>query len=386
MTIALVVLGLAVVGLIVMLGIVLSRTKKQEPLQDNSQAIINGLGDRFSAISLETIKTQVEMAEKTMNDKKASAERSLDEKKKLIELSLQQVNDSVGKLEKLMQEVNTKTGENGVAIATELKNAREASNKLEATANNIREMLGSSQKRGEWGQKAAEDIFNIAGITKGKHYVSQETQKSGSKPDFTFFLPHGKKVNIDVKFPLDNFAKYVEAQTKQDKDAFKDQYLKDVRAKLKELMKKDYISIEENTVDYMVMFIPNEQVYAFVGENDRTFMDEALKAKIIPCGPYTLYAVVSTIREAVNNFQMAQAASETRSLMEKFRKEWQNYVTIFDEVAEAVDTVHEGFSKLASTRKRKLESVLEEISELGQAKEITGTEITTKKQDQLEMQ
>ncbi|HRU40267.1 MAG TPA: hypothetical protein P5511_10350, partial [Candidatus Goldiibacteriota bacterium] len=78
----------------------------------------------------------------------------------------------------------------------------------------------------------------------------------------------------------------------------------------------------------------------------------------------------STIREAVNNFQMAQAAGETRELMEKFRKEWKNYTEIFDEVADAVDTVYEGFSRMASTRKKKLEAVLEEISELGQAKEI----------------
>ncbi len=362
--------GLAVAVIFVVVFEFFLKSREQEPLKDNMQEIINALGEKFSALSMETLKAQVEMAEKMMNEKKSSAENALEEKKRLIDQRLEQVGKSVAKIETLMQAVNSKTGENGTAIITELRNAREASVKLEAAANNLREMLGSSQKRGEWGQRAAEDIFNIAGVTKGKHYITQTQQESGSKPDFTFFLPHGKKVNIDVKFPLDNFTRYVAAETSEQKEALKAQYLKDVRGKLKDLAKKDYVSEAEGTVDYMVMFIPNEQVYAFVGENDRAFMDDALKSKIIVCGPYTLYAVVSTIREAVNNFQMAQAAGETRELMEKFRKEWKNYTEIFDEVADAVDTVYEGFSRMASTRKKKLEAVLEEISELGQAKEI----------------
>jgi len=380
---------LIAVMLVIITGLIIYiifSTKKPEVKKDNTLEIIDALKNTLKSISMDTMKEQIELAERTMGDKKVAAENALEEKKKLIDQQLQQVNVLMGKIERSINEVESKTGANSAAIINELKNSQAASLKLESTAKNIQEILGSSQKRGEWGQRAAEDIFNSAGVTKGRHFVAQEQQEAGGKPDFTFFLPHGKKVHIDAKFPLDNFARYVNAASKMEKDNFKAQYLKDVRAKLRELSKKEYISQAENTVDYMVMFIPNEQVYAFVSENDREFMDDALKSKIIVCGPYTLYAVVSTIREAVNNFQMAQAASETRELMEKFRKEWQLYTEVFDEVADAIDTLQEGFSKMVITRKKKLEAVLDEISELASSKKISTGTGDEEKQNPAQMQ
>ena len=58
------------------------------------------------------------------------------------------------------------------------------------------------------------------------------------------------------------------------------------------------------TVDCLLMFIPNEQVYGFVQENDRSILDDALRNKIVVCSPLTLYAVLAVVRQAVGNFQL----------------------------------------------------------------------------------
>ena len=54
---------------------------------------------------------------------------------------------------------------------------------------------------------------------------------------------------------------------------------------IKQVTNRAYIDTADNTVDYVIVFIPNEQVYGFVNEADPTIMDEALKQKVILCSP-----------------------------------------------------------------------------------------------------
>ena len=77
---------------------------------------------------------------------------------------------------------------------------------------------------------------------------------------------------------------------------------------IKQLTTRDYINPAENTVDYVIMFIPNEQVYSFINEADITIMDEALKQKVILCSPFTLYAVLAVIRQAIENFNLERTS------------------------------------------------------------------------------
>ena len=51
---------------------------------------------------------------------------------------------------------------------------------------------------------------------KGINFETQSGSKAG-KPDFTFLLPEGKRLNMDVKFPWDHYAKLFSTD---DEDAF----------------------------------------------------------------------------------------------------------------------------------------------------------------------
>jgi len=51
----------------------------------------------------------------------------------------------------------------------------------------------------------AEDVLQLAGFVENVNYVKQKTLAAGSRPDFTFLLPRKLTLNMDVKFPLDNY-------------------------------------------------------------------------------------------------------------------------------------------------------------------------------------
>jgi DNA recombination protein RmuC len=117
-------------------------------------------------------------------------------------------------------------------------------------------------------------------------------------------------------------------------------------------------------VDYVIVFIPNEQVYAFINENDFSLLDEALKNKVILCSPITLYAVLAVIRQGVENFNLEKTASEILSLLGAFSKQWETFQDSLDRMGKRIDDAQNEFTKLTTTRKNQLERPLRKIEEL----------------------
>lgn len=217
----------------------------------------------------------------------------------------------------------------------------------------------------------AEDILRLVGLVEGINYIKQKTlEGSSGRPDYTFFLPNSLKINMDVKFPLENYQNYLDAQTEHDKKRFKEELIRNTKTMIKQVTNRAYIDTADNTVDYVIVFIPNEQVYGFVNEADPTIMDEALKQKVILCSPFTLYAVLAVIRQAVGNFNLEKTASEILMLLGEFSKQWGLYKERFEAMGKRLDDAKKEFDLLVTTRSNMLERPLKKIDDLRKQKAI----------------
>ena len=257
--------------------------------------------------------------------------------------------------------------ENLAKQTTELKGQMENSqlgiSKLTDTTSQLRQILSSSQARGQWGERMVEDILNFIGLTEGLNYKKQ-SMEGPDRPDYTFYLPQSKHVNMDVKFPLSHYEGYLSAESDSDKNSEKKQFITDVRNHVKAIAKRSYIDTEGGTVDYVLMFIPNESIYIFLNQEDKDLIDFSLENKIILCSPITLYAVLSLIRQAVSNFAMERQAGEMQKLIGTFAKQWTLFVDKMDTMGKSLGVVQKHYEDLISTRSRQLEKPMEKIGEL----------------------
>ncbi|MCK4379314.1 MAG: DNA recombination protein RmuC, partial [Deltaproteobacteria bacterium] len=192
-----------------------------------------------------------------------------------------------------------------------------------------------------------------------------------TRPDFTFLLPKGLKLNMDVKFPLNNYLKFLEAGSEAERQSHRNLFLRDVRQRVKEVTSRDYINPGDNTVDYVLIFIPNEQVYAYIHENDQKLLDEALKQKVILCSPVTLYAVLAVIRQAVDNFNLEKTAAQILSLIGAFNKQWSMFMQSFDKLGSRIEETQKEYQKLTTTRKTQLDRQINKIEDLRRQQEIS---------------
>ena len=317
----------------------------------------------------------IRLAEEKLRSRTQEGKQELEGKKELIDRNIEIIGKTLSDVQRRIEDVGRTSGEKFTEVATLIKRHEEITSRLKETTEHLGQALASSKKRGEWGERMAEDVLRLAGMTEGINYVKQKTlEASSGRPDFTFFLPRDLTINMDVKFPLDNYLKYVNTEGGQEKKRFRDELVRNAKLMIRQVTTREYIDPSRNTVDYVLVFIPNEQVYSFINEADPSIMDEALRSKVILCSPFTLYAMLAVIRQAVENFNLERTASEILGLLMEFSRQWNTYKERFKVMGDRLDAARKEYDTLLSTRSGMLERPLRKIDELGRKHAIsTGT-------------
>ena len=336
---------------------------RQRQLDD--QAVLEQAKNAFAGLSQEALSRNTDELIKHAKAQGELAAKDLESKKSLIDQTLGQMTTRLEAVKTLMQSLETDRAQKFGKLAQHLQSTGQQTAELTRVTDSLRKALAGSKTRGQWGERMAEDVLRLAGFVENVNYVKQKAIDTvGTRPDFTFLLPRGLKVNMDVKFPLDNYVRYLQAESETDQQRFRASFLADVKNQVKSLLGRDYINPQQNTVDYVLMFIPNEQVYAFIQEQDQSIVDEALARKVVFCSPLTLFAILAVIRQAVDNFALEQASNEILSLLGRFHRQWGLFKGGLEKMGQRIEQAQKEFRSLETTRARQLERPLEEIERL----------------------
>ncbi|MFZ4584450.1 MAG: DNA recombination protein RmuC [Acidimicrobiia bacterium] len=300
---------------------------------------------------------QAKVGEAALGGKTVLIDQQLRAMQQQLAGELQKVTGLVSELEKDRQ---LKFGR--LAEALDQQNQQLVS--LSGTAQSLREVLASQKVRGQWGERMAEDVLHVAGLIENVNYRKQKAldDRSGI-PDYTFLLPHDMVVHMDVKFPLDNYVRYLEAEDELARKRFRDDFLRDVRAKIKELAKREY-EAGPDSLDCVLLFIPNEALYAFIHEEDRELLEEGMRHRIVLCSPATLFAVLAVIRQAADTFRLERASSEILELLATFKQQWGKYCEQMEKLGQRIDQTSKEYQTLVGTRANMLERPLNKIAAL----------------------
>ena len=366
-------LGLLVGAAIVL--VVVSLRRKPEP--EDAEPLIEQLKVGFAALSREALTQNTDdflkLAKTRLETQTVEGEKTLEAKKQLIDARLEEMGTKLKDLNKLIEGVEKHRAESQGSLRTQIAEATQATNRLQKTTGQLSEALASTKRRGQWGERMAEDVLQLAGFVDGVNYRKQQQLGGGTQPDFTFLLPGERVLHMDVKFPLDNYMKTLDAPDDAAREQYTKLFLRDVRMRIKEVTTREYIDPSAGTLDYVLVFIPIEQVYGFIHEQDATMLDDALRKKVVLCSPLTLYAILAVIRQGIENFRIEQSARQVLELLEAFKKEWGKYAEMMDKMGDRLEKAMECYQDLKGVRTRQLERQLEKIDDVRSARETQPT-------------
>jgi DNA recombination protein RmuC len=376
----LLVLSLTLLGAGLLLGLVMRRGASVAPVDPSigvQQAMAQALGElqRTAAAQSEAaIRAAVEQASRLNHDvmgaQMAAGQQELLSKKELIDSSLDRVRtelrDELANVSELVRQLGTTSTRSFGEVASALTAHAESTAKLDATAHGLREALASSKTRGQWGERMAEDVLRLAGFVEHVNYTKQTAVEGGrALPDFTFPMPKGHVLYMDVKFPLTSYLRFLEASSDRDRAANRDQFLRDVRVRVKELAVRDYANAgSATTIDYVLLFLPNESLSSFIHESDPQLLDDAMRQKVVLCSPLTLFALLGVVRQAFDNFMIEQTSDQILKVLGTFEKEWTKFVGSVDTMGKRLESTQRAFEDLNGPRRRMLERSLVQLESL----------------------
>lgn len=365
------VLALLLVALIGLVAVLLQRQGREAPAQldpGETERIVAALNSNLARVQGEIQKAGVEQLvaqnKAELEKETGRGEEQLKARQGEIDKGLAEVRKELVTLHEWVRDVDIKRGESIVKLEAVTRESKQQTELLRTQTGRLNEVLSGSQTRGQWGERMAEDVLRMAGFIEGIQYRKQQQIPGGaSRPDFTFFV-QDQRLNMDVKTPMVEYQRYLESSTEREREDAAKAFKRDVRARIKEVGTREYIDPQGGTLDYMLVFIPNEQVYGFIHENDPRLLDEALRRKVVLCSPLTLFAILAVIRQASENFKLARQTNEILGALGDFNKQWGMFKEQMDKVDRALESSRKAYTELMSTRTRQLDRQVERVDDL----------------------
>lgn len=144
-----------------------------------------------------------------------------------------------------------------------------------------------------------ERILEESGLERGLHYAVQEsvTDESGKRwrPDVVVKMPRNKALVIDSKVSLLAYEEAVNGESAETRAAALSRHVASIRSHIKGLSQKGYHSLDEGSVDYVLMFVPIEGALSEALRHDPRLAADAMELGVGLVTPTTLMLTLRTV-------------------------------------------------------------------------------------------
>ncbi|MBE5773615.1 MAG: DNA recombination protein RmuC [Clostridiales bacterium] len=328
-----------VVGIAAIIVFVSLLTKKSERMQARMLGRLRHENEQ-QARAIELLGANLEMTVSRMNELSDSMEarqdrlrRTLDERMTLMT----QANDL--KLDKMRETVSEKLdgrlAESFKAVNSELANVHRGlgeMRELSTGVTDLKKMLGNVKARGVWGEVQLRTLMEQM-FSPGQ-YIENAAIPAGSQTrvEFALKLPTASEAEpllpIDSKFPQEDYLRLTEAMDSGDR-AFAEKCAAQLERAVLEQAKRisDKYIRPPQTVDFAVMFLPVESLYAEVARREGLIERLQQKYRVLVAGPATLCALLTSLQLGLRTCTLEKRSGEILAMMDEFRAEF----TRFDE-------------------------------------------------------
>jgi DNA recombination protein RmuC len=179
---------------------------------------------------------------------------------------------------------------------------------LASQVTSLQGVLANKQSRGAFGQWRMEAIVQDS-LPKNS-YEFQFTLTNKLRPDCAVFMPDGRPLVIDAKFPLEAVTAFKEAKSDDERRLAGARLRGDMTKHVGDIAQKYLIPGE--TQDIALMFVPSESVYAELHDGFDDIVQKAFRQKVVIVSPSLLMIAIALVQQSQKDARMREAADQIR--------------------------------------------------------------------------
>jgi DNA recombination protein RmuC len=287
----------------------------EEKLSERKQDLVD-LQEKF-AIQFKNLANEI------FEDK---SKKFTDQNKSNIYDLLKPLGEKLVEFEKRVDETHRDTISRNSALREQLENLQKLNVQMTKEAENLtRALKGDSKTQGAWGEFILESILEKSGLERDREYSVQEsftTTEGRLRPDIVIRLPENRHVIIDSKVSLTAYNNFINSNSEEEKIVALKAHLLSIRQHMKNLAEKKYQNINENGLDFIIMFIPIEPAYILAIQSEKHLYEEALERRIVFVSPTLLIPSLQLIKnvwkQEYQNRHVIEIANRAGDLYDKF--------------------------------------------------------------------
>ena len=346
-------------------------------LQDNARAqaqiqsqagLLESLEQKY-AQNLTTLKAEFERALSSQSQRLLEQNKLhlLEDSKKMLDSLFAPVRASIEAYKEGIKEYKDKLAENEIRLETNIKNMFAYSQEIGQNADKLAQILKGDKKiRGNFAEIQLKNVLEHSGLIEGEQYKLEAHfthEGSGYRPDAVVYLDKHKSIIIDSKFPLPSGFSFESLDM-----SVCQEIAHNLKNRIDELAKKPYASFESGTYEFVLLFIPYQNILDLALSVDSGIYQYAYAKKVYLTTPHTLFMALKTIEVSWVHIQSDEkvkvAFEEIGRFYDKFvgiTEDFESLKKLIERLGKQSDEID---SKLTSGR-GSLASRFESLKKLG---------------------
>ena len=246
------------------------------------------------------------------------------------------------------------------ALGEQLRQMMTVTNSLGSEAEKLSKALQTGPKvQGDFGEMKLRDLLDKFGFSVGLEYdvqyvmrdakgkvIRNDDTNDSMRPDVVLHYPEEKDVIIDAKASLTAFIGYVNATIDEERSRYLEDHVKSVRKHINELADKQYYRYNmdgRQTLDFVIMFIPNEAAMQAALYKDPDLWSYAFNKKVFVTSEQNLYAVLRMLEIAWIQRRQTENQEKVFGLANLMIDRVGDFVERFEDIGDKVDKLQKSY-------------------------------------------
>lgn len=219
--------------------------------------------------------------------------------------------ENIEKFKSRVEQVHSEQSKERFSLEKEIKRLVDANQRISEDANNLTNALkGSNKTQGNWGEMILERILESSGLVCGVEGYELQSMlrdaagnplrgEGGRKmiPDAVVHFPDNRAVVIDSKVSLVSYLNYCNSESVEQQGVELKKHIASIKSHIAELDVKSYENYVDGSLDFVMMFIPNESAYIVAMQGEPSLWNDAYKKKVLLISPTNLITSLKIVAD-----------------------------------------------------------------------------------------